>query len=90
MTSRDDIVEWLDDKEGLEPILLWDGLEEAFVGVVTDFHRQSVACYDYDKIVDLLMSRDGMEWHDAVEHVDFNIAGGYLGEQTPLILTRYR
>lgn len=88
VVEREQIVEWLDRHVGLGEILLWDGLEDAFVGVVTNFHQETVACYDCDKIIELLMSRDGMELEEALEYIDFNIAGGYLGDKTPVLMTR--
>lgn len=88
--DRAKIVDWVDESLPDGSILLWDGLEDAFVGIVTNFFRQTVACYDYDKIVQLLVSRDAMTPDEAAEYVDHNIAGGWVGEKTPLILTRYQ
>jgi hypothetical protein len=32
------------------------------------------------------MKRDGMSHEDAREFIEFNIEGGYLGEQTPVLV----
>ena len=30
--------------------------------------------------------KDGMEYDEALEYFDFNIAGSYVGEQTPIFI----
>lgn len=85
--ERQQIVSWLDEQVGLGEIILWDGLEDAFVGVVTNFYHETVACYDHDKIVELLMSRDGMAFEEALEYIACNIAGGWVGDKTPVLMT---
>lgn len=66
----------------------FDGLEAAIIGFAWPWQskRQKVAVYDYDKIVDLLVERDGMEREEAIEFIDYNIDGLYAGEQTPVIV----
>lgn len=65
----------------------FDGLESALVGTADvwnpDGARVTRAVYDGEKIIKLLM-RD-MPQGDAREYCDFNIEGGYLGEDTPII-----
>jgi hypothetical protein len=46
----------------------------------------SVLVYDAEKIRDILMKRDGMDAEEAREFIEFNIEGGYLGEQTPVLV----
>lgn len=71
-----------------EPYLKFDGLEEALIGLAWPWqnNQQKVAVYDHDKIIDILMERDGMEHEEAVEFLNFNIDGTYAGEQTPIII----
>jgi hypothetical protein len=45
-----------------------------------------VAVYDYELLVQLFMERDEMSEEDAVEYIDYNILGAYIGERTPLVL----
>jgi hypothetical protein len=35
------------------------------------------------------MEKDGMTEEEAYEFVDFNIAGAYMGEETPVIVWPY-
>lgn len=66
-----------------EGILFADGFEEALIGVSTQFTRGPVALYDWDKCVSILMERDGMAEDEAIEFMDFNVTGSWVGEQTP-------
>ena len=70
-----------------ESLLLADGLEAAFVGVARQFSKPPVAVYDRDAVLAIFMTRDGMSEDDAFDHLEFNVMGGWHGEQTPLFLT---
>lgn len=67
-------------------VLLADGLDDAFVGVGSAFGGMPCAVYDKDKVIEILMTRDGMTHDEAWEFFDFNIAGAYVGEATPIFI----
>jgi hypothetical protein len=67
----------------MEGALLADGFEDAFIGFGRQFANY-VAIYDYDKCIDILMKRDGMEYEDAVEFMEYNVVGAYVGPTTPV------
>ena len=46
-----------------------------------------VAVYDYDMCVHVLMERDGMTCEEAIEFMDFNVTGSYVGEKTPIFIS---
>ena len=60
-----------------------DGFDEAILGVVERIGLLAV-CYDRNKIISILM-RD-MNEEEAWEFYDFNIAGAYMGETSPVFL----
>jgi hypothetical protein len=64
-------------------ILLADGFEEAFIGVVYRFGMEPVALYDRAKCIQILMERDGMTWEGAEEFFSFNVEGAWVGDRTP-------
>ena len=66
--------------------LLFDGFEEALIGVASQFSNGPLALYDRDKCIDVLV-RDGMTWEQAEEYFSFNTEGAYLGPNTPIIST---
>lgn len=67
-----------------ETILLADGLEYAFMGIGRQFHYP-VAIYSYKKAIKILM-RQGMDREEAKEYFQYNIAGAFVGDQTPVFL----
>ena len=67
-----------------EVVLLADGLESAFLGIGRQF-THPVAIYSYKKTIKCLKGM-GMTVEDAIEYFDFNIAGSFVGDQTPVFL----
>lgn len=65
---------------------LFDGFENAMIGVVQQFSNPVVAGYDYDKCIEILMTRDKMSEEDAIEFFEFNTTGCGLGPNTPAII----
>lgn len=63
--------------------VLWDGLNDAVIGIALRGSKP-VAVYDYDLMVDVFTARES-EWSrtDAVEWIEFNIVGAYVGTSTP-------
>ena len=66
---------------------LADGFEDAFIGIADVVGRPSLAAYDRDKCVEILITRDGMTHEDAEECFEFNVAGAFVGEDTPIYIT---
>ena len=65
------------------------GLDEAILGmaaVPVDGERINTLVYSGDKIHAILQERDGMLWDDALDFIDFNIEGMYIGKDTPLLV----
>lgn len=73
-----------------DDILTADGFEDAIIGVVDGACRPPVACYDYAKCVEILMTRDHMEEEDAHEYMSFNVTGAFVGDYTPLFVHDWR
>lgn len=46
--------------------------------------------YDYDKMVDYLITEDGMEYDEAVEFIDYNTIRScpYMGDKAPIVLRK--
>ena len=69
----------------IEEALLADGFEDALVGFGYQ-HTRVLAIYDYQKCINVLMSRDDMTEEEAIEHMDYNVVGSYVGDHTPIFL----
>ncbi len=67
---------------------LADGFNDALIGLSRNHyhHEGTVAVYDAQQIIDILVERDGMNISGAVEFFEFNIQGSYVGKHTPLFI----
>ena len=72
-----------------EEILLMDGFEEAFIGFSRRCSQPTLATYSWKKMIDVLVQRDGMNEEEAAEFIEYNCAGAWMGELTPVILYEY-
>lgn len=66
-------------------LIFYDEFDDAIVGVVERFGGNFSVLYSKDKVFEILMS-EGLEFTDALEHFEYNIIGGYLGDATPVFL----
>jgi hypothetical protein len=56
------------------------GFDEAVIGIEESSMR---LVYSVRKCIDILVS-EGSTLEDALDHFDFNVKGGYIGEKTPI------
>ena len=80
----------LEIEEEYEGLIIADGFEDAFMGVVEQFNSEPIAVYDKQKCIDILMERDGMDWEGAMEFFDYNVQGAWVGKRTPMFFTPSR
>lgn len=66
--------------------LFADGFEEALIGYATQGNK-TLAAYDKLMCIRILERRD-MSREEAEEFFEHNVAGAYVGENTPVFLTR--
>jgi hypothetical protein len=68
--------------------LFADGYDDCIIGTSDSWcpggQRPFRVVYCAKSIVQKLMEQDGMSYEEAVEFFDFNIAGAYVGEHTPV------
>ena len=63
-----------------------DGLDDAIIGTSQRINEPVLAVYSWEKIINILVERDDMDFEDAVEFVEFNILGSWVGESTPIVV----
>jgi hypothetical protein len=71
----------------MSELISMDGYNDCIVGIVEQFGKSPVLCYDKSKIIAKLMS-DGMSEEEAEEFFDYNQLGAYVGEFTPCFITK--
>lgn len=73
------------EEDDCQDILVAQGLDDALIGVAY-VAGNLVAVYDYCKVVDIIMKRDGMNFDDADDFARFNIVDAYVGPNTPIFV----
>ena len=81
-------IDWLIEHD--EEILTADGFDYALIGVCERAGQPTIAMYDKDKCINLLIERDGMTEEEAEEYLYFNVVGAWVGEYTPCFVTLYK
>jgi hypothetical protein len=81
--KRKEILEYINLKNPDLEILLADGFDEAFLGIGQQFNK-TFAVYDKFKCIQILS--EDMSLEEAEEYFDFNVIGGYVGENTPVFV----
>jgi hypothetical protein len=67
----------------------WDGYDDAIVGPAFIWSRNDrieVLVYNAETIRNILMARDGMDFEEAREFIEFNIENAYIGPDTPVLV----
>lgn len=67
--------------------LLCDGFDDAIIGMAERINFGPVVAYSVEKIIEILMQRDDMEYEDAWDYFSYNILGAWVGENTPIFIT---
>jgi hypothetical protein len=65
--------------------LVIENADDAIIGYVERCSQPAVACYDYNKLVQVFIDQ-GMTYEESEEWISHNIAGAWMGHQTPMIL----
>lgn len=65
----------------------WVGFDDALIGWAERCGSGRVAVYDGEKMVAVLVERDGMDDDEAREYLSYNVLGAWVGEDTPWIVT---
>ena len=97
---RKSINEFCDEIWPDSEILLFGGVEgdpydEGFIGIGFQQRKGPLAVYDREKCIEALAqdfaktpTGDSDPYEDAVEWFSFNTEGSWVGEQTPIIISR--
>jgi len=68
-------------------VMIIEGANSALMGVGQRCGQPDIAIYSYDALVAHFM-RDGMDEGEAMEWIEHNIVGAWLGEGTPIVLVK--
>jgi len=63
--------------------------DDALAGVGQQFNNV-IAVYDYERCIEILVNDShDMSDEEAREYFEYNVIGAYVGERTPIFITRY-
>ena len=63
-----------------------DGLDKAVIGVGMRCGQEDILVYNYQTCVTILMARDKMSYEEAIDWMEYNVVGAWLGNQTPIFV----
>jgi hypothetical protein len=64
-----------------DTFLIADGFDDAVIGVDYGSTRLIYSC---SKCIEILIEQENMTAEDAIEHFQYNVAGAWVGEKTPI------
>lgn len=79
----DKVLEWISEEH--PEALKMDGFDDCIVGVCRRFGQEPIIAYDYNKVIDKLVS-DGMSYEEALEWHEINQIGAWVGDHTPCFI----
>jgi hypothetical protein len=68
----------------MEELLTAAGFDDAIIGIGVRVGQPPIVIYAVDRVIEILMSRDGMTNAEAIEHFEFNIESVWTGAGTPV------
>jgi|TARA_B100001778_G_C18541305_1_gene608437 hypothetical protein len=66
--------------------MLADGFDDAILGMCVQFGAEPLVAYDYEKCIEILIERDNMSRIEAIDFIQFNVIGAYVGLNTPVFI----
>lgn len=60
------------------------GFEKALLGLAHRCGKPPLAAYSVKRCIDIIMAEHGVRYEDAIQIFEFNVAGAWVGEQTPV------
>ncbi len=73
-------------KENYPEVLLMDDFDDCIIGICNRFGQEPIIAYDYDKVINKMVTEWIMSHEDAVEYYHFNQLGAWMGDTTPCFI----
>ena len=80
MDIREQLCEYFGDD-----LLFADGYDDAIIGVCSGFDSGRVA-YSIPKMIEIAANDLSVDYEEAVEWLEYNTFGAYVGEHTPIYI----
>lgn len=63
-----------------------DGLDKAILGVGIRCGQEDILVYSYGKCVEIFMKKDKMSHEEAIDWMEYNVVGAWVGDHTPIFV----
>ena len=70
-----------------DDLLFADNFDDAIIGVACG-HDSGKVVYSNEKMIQILINENKCTYEEAIEYLEFNTFGAYVGEQTPIYVWR--
>jgi|21_taG_2_1085346.scaffolds.fasta_scaffold00366_24 hypothetical protein len=67
-------------------MITWDRFDDAIIGTGSRCNSPDVFIYSFNKMVKILVDEDDMTPEEAIDFIEYNVIGYWVGETTPIIL----
>jgi len=71
-------------------LITMDGFDDCIAGIVEQFGKPPIVCYDKEKVISKMVNNDGVSVDEAEEYWAFNQVGAWVGENTPCFITKIK
>jgi hypothetical protein len=79
------MLEWIEER--LEEPLAMTDFNDCIIGICSRFGQEPIIAYDRQKVIDKMITRDGMTWSEAEEFHETNQVGAWMGDSTPCFIS---
>ena len=66
--------------------MMADGFDDAIMGMCIQFGAEPLVAYNYEKCLKILIERDEITRTEAIDFMEFNVMGSYVGLNTPVFI----
>ena len=66
--------------------MMADGFDDAIMGMCIQFGAEPLVAYNYEKCLEILIERDEITRTEAIDFMEFNVMGSYVGLNTPVFI----
>tara|TARA_R110000787_G_scaffold155704_3_gene269460 strand:+ start:653 stop:961 length:309 start_codon:yes stop_codon:yes gene_type:complete len=73
---------------GIESAMIMDGYDDCVIGILERFGMEPIVLYDKEKVINKLVENGCDDHEGANEFYEFNLLGGWHGDETPGFLVR--
>lgn len=83
IANADRVRRWIDEND--EAAVFATGLDDAVIGLTRDIKTGTYrVVYDSARVVQYLMNDQNMDYDEAIEYLEHNVVGAYVGDGTPV------